>query len=50
LKYGCLEDKELVLLNLARETGERASKISSNLQLLKSKVYGAERDLQGLRL
>eukprot|EP00842_Homolaphlyctis_polyrhiza_P005504 jgi/Hompol1/5955/HPOL_004774-RA len=36
LKYGPLEDKELVLLNLARLTGERASKISTQLQNLKA--------------
>ncbi|KAJ3332667.1 Coiled-coil domain-containing protein 77 [Blyttiomyces sp. JEL0837] len=35
LKYGPLEDRELVLLNLARETGQRAARISSDLQDLK---------------
>ncbi|KAJ3196540.1 Coiled-coil domain-containing protein 77 [Irineochytrium annulatum] len=35
LKYGPLEDRELVLLNLARETGQRVARISSDLQGLK---------------
>ncbi|KAJ3229229.1 Coiled-coil domain-containing protein 77 [Chytriomyces hyalinus] len=35
LKYGPLEDRELVLLNMARETGNRAAQISSDLQGLK---------------
>jgi coiled-coil domain-containing protein 77 len=48
LKYGCLEDKELVLLNLARQTGERAGKISSDLQVLKAKVYSTEKEVQSL--
>ncbi|KAI8911664.1 hypothetical protein EDD86DRAFT_189111 [Gorgonomyces haynaldii] len=48
LKYGSLEDKELVLLNLARLTGERAGKISSELQALKSKVYATEQEVQSL--
>ncbi|KAI8899652.1 hypothetical protein BC833DRAFT_585028 [Globomyces pollinis-pini] len=49
LKYGSLEDKELVLLNLARLTGERASKISSQLQNLKSKIYSTEAEVQSLQ-
>ena len=35
LKYGPLEDRELVLLNLARDTGHKAAQISSDLQNLK---------------
>jgi hypothetical protein len=35
LKYGPLEDRELVLLSIARETGEKAARISSDLQGLK---------------
>ncbi|KAJ3027291.1 UNVERIFIED_CONTAM: Coiled-coil domain-containing protein 77 [Siphonaria sp. JEL0065] len=35
LKYGPLEDRELVLLNLARETGSKAAQISTDLQGLK---------------
>jgi hypothetical protein len=35
VKYDSLEDKELVLLNLARATGERANQISNHLQDLK---------------
>lgn len=50
LKYGCLEDKELILLNLARETGERAGKISSDLQHLKAKVYSTEKQVQSLNI
>ncbi|KAK5673515.1 hypothetical protein QVD99_000955 [Batrachochytrium dendrobatidis] len=48
LKYGPLEDKELVLLNLARLTGERANKISTQLQSLKAKVYATEKEVQDL--
>jgi hypothetical protein len=57
LKYGTLEDKELVLLNLgtavlniARLTGERAGKISNQLQTLKSKIYSAENAVQALAI
>ena len=49
LKYGSLEDKELILLNLgnlklskARITGEKANQISSDLQSIKTKVYQTE--------
>ncbi|KAJ3276464.1 Coiled-coil domain-containing protein 77 [Terramyces sp. JEL0728] len=35
LKYGALEDKELILLNIARLTGEKAGKISQHLQDIK---------------
>jgi coiled-coil domain-containing protein 77 len=35
LKYGTLEDKEMILLNLTRLTGERASKISGQIQNIK---------------
>ncbi|KAJ3201562.1 Coiled-coil domain-containing protein 77 [Entophlyctis luteolus] len=48
LKYGPLEDRELVLLNLARETGHRAAQISSDLQNLKNKVLSTEQDLRSL--
>ncbi|KAJ3304372.1 Coiled-coil domain-containing protein 77 [Kappamyces sp. JEL0829] len=48
LKYGSLEDKEMVLLNLARLTGERASKISRQLQNIKTKVYNTEQAVQSL--
>jgi hypothetical protein len=50
LKYGALEDKELVLLNLARVTGERAGKISNQLQSLKGKIYDAEETIQSLAI
>ncbi|KAH6568662.1 hypothetical protein BASA60_008527 [Batrachochytrium salamandrivorans] len=49
LKFSPLEDKELVLLNLARLTGERASKISTQLQSLKTKVYATEKEVQELK-
>ncbi|ORY48279.1 hypothetical protein BCR33DRAFT_714666 [Rhizoclosmatium globosum] len=48
LKYGPLEDRELVLLNLARETGTRAAQISTDLQGLKNRVLGVENDVRGL--
>ncbi|KAJ3124676.1 Coiled-coil domain-containing protein 77 [Physocladia obscura] len=48
LKYGPLEDRELVLLNLARETSNRAAQISSDLHGLKSKMMNAENDLRTL--
>ncbi|KAI8826843.1 uncharacterized protein EV422DRAFT_549502 [Fimicolochytrium jonesii] len=46
LKYAPLEDRELVLLNIAKETGERVAKMSSDLHGLKAKVYAADRDLR----
>ncbi|KAI8807151.1 hypothetical protein BJ742DRAFT_813626 [Cladochytrium replicatum] len=46
LKYGPLEDKELILLNLAQETGRRAAQISTGLQSLKAKIYATENDLR----
>ncbi|KAJ3417218.1 hypothetical protein HDV05_006424 [Chytridiales sp. JEL 0842] len=49
LKYGPLEDRELVLLSLARETGEKAARISSDLQGIKSKMIAAEQDLRSLK-
>ncbi|KAI9343889.1 hypothetical protein DFJ73DRAFT_941775, partial [Zopfochytrium polystomum] len=48
LKYGPLEDKELILLSLARETSAKATQISTELQGLKTKVLVAERDLRSL--
>ncbi|TPX62336.1 hypothetical protein PhCBS80983_g00448 [Powellomyces hirtus] len=45
LKYAPLEDRELVLLRIAKETGDRVARISSDLHGLKAKVYGVERDL-----
>nr|KAJ3421820.1 Coiled-coil domain-containing protein 77 [Polyrhizophydium stewartii] len=48
LKFGPLEDKELVLLNMARLTGERANRISTQLQTLKSKIYATEKQVQEL--
>ncbi|TPX69535.1 hypothetical protein CcCBS67573_g06820 [Chytriomyces confervae] len=48
LKYGPLEDRELVLLNMARETGNRAAQISSDLQGLKNKILSTENDLRSL--
>ncbi|KAI9352724.1 hypothetical protein BDR26DRAFT_1002869 [Obelidium mucronatum] len=48
LKYGPLEDRELVLLNLARETGSKAAQISTDLQGLKNKVLSTENDLRSL--
>ncbi|KAJ3281843.1 Coiled-coil domain-containing protein 77 [Borealophlyctis nickersoniae] len=48
LRYAPLEDKELVLLNLARETGERVSKISSDLHGLKAKLYSTEEEVRSL--
>ncbi|TPX71511.1 hypothetical protein SpCBS45565_g01048 [Spizellomyces sp. 'palustris'] len=49
LKYAPLEDKELVLLNLAKETGERVGKISSELHGLKAKVYATEEEVRSLK-
>ena len=46
LKFGPLEDKELVLLNLARETGLKAAKISTDLQGYKSKIYNIEKQVE----
>ncbi|KAJ3036047.1 Coiled-coil domain-containing protein 77 [Rhizophlyctis rosea] len=48
LKYSPLEDKELVLLNLARETGERVAKISTGLHGLKAKVHATEEELRSV--
>jgi coiled-coil domain-containing protein 77 len=45
LKFGSLEDKELVILNLARLTGERAGKISSQLSNLKVKGFDTAKDI-----
>ncbi|KAI9204825.1 uncharacterized protein BJ171DRAFT_503751 [Polychytrium aggregatum] len=50
LKYGPLEDKELLLLNIARETGSRAAKMSTDLSNLKAKVYATEKQVQSLAL
>ncbi|KAJ3059687.1 Coiled-coil domain-containing protein 77, partial [Podochytrium sp. JEL0797] len=50
LRYGPLEDRELVLLNLARETGVKAAQISTELQGLKNKVLGVEHDLRSLAI
>lgn len=50
LKYGPLEDRELVLLNLARETSEKAAKISTDLQGLKTKILSTENDVKALTL
>ncbi|TPX36904.1 hypothetical protein SmJEL517_g00870 [Synchytrium microbalum] len=48
LKYGPLEDRELALLNMARETGERAASISTNLQRLKQNLFALEEETQQL--
>ncbi|KAJ3223318.1 Coiled-coil domain-containing protein 77 [Clydaea vesicula] len=48
LKYGPLEDKELTLLDIARQTGLKAEKIASTLSDLKSKVYSTENKLSSL--
>jgi coiled-coil domain-containing protein 77 len=48
LKYGALEERELVLLDLARSTGEKAGKITKELQSLKTKTYMVEQEVQGL--
>lgn len=48
LKFGPLEDRECVLLNMAKETGDRAAKISTELQKLKHKVYEAENEMRSL--
>lgn len=50
LKYDQLEDRELYLMETARATGEKVSKISRNLQFLKSKVYDSENTIQSLRI
>ncbi|KAI9093069.1 hypothetical protein DFS34DRAFT_652657 [Phlyctochytrium arcticum] len=49
LRYAPLEDKELVLLNLAKETGQRVSKISSELHGLKAKIYSTEEDVRSIK-
>ncbi|TPX51280.1 hypothetical protein SeMB42_g00278 [Synchytrium endobioticum] len=48
LKYGPLEDRELALLTMARETGEKASTISTNLQRLKQNLFALEEETQQL--
>ena len=48
LKFGPLEDKELVLLDIARETGLKIEKISSSLSGLKNRIYSAENELRNL--
>ena len=48
LKYGPLEDRELALLSMARETGEKATSISTNLQRLKQNLFALEQDTQEL--
>ncbi|KAJ3171579.1 Coiled-coil domain-containing protein 77 [Geranomyces variabilis] len=45
LKYAPLEDRELVLLKIAKETGDRVARMSSDLHGLKAKVYSADREL-----
>ncbi|RKP16842.1 hypothetical protein ROZALSC1DRAFT_31297, partial [Rozella allomycis CSF55] len=47
-KMKTLDDKELLLLNLAKETGIKASKMSNELRNLKSKMYRLERDAHQL--
>ncbi|KAI8618983.1 hypothetical protein BC830DRAFT_1106272 [Chytriomyces sp. MP71] len=48
LRFAPLEDRELVLLNMARETAIRAAKISTDLSGLKNKILNTERDLRSL--
>ncbi|KAJ3057258.1 Coiled-coil domain-containing protein 77 [Rhizophlyctis rosea] len=48
LKINPLEDKELLLLNLARETGERVAKISTGLHGLKAKVHATEDEIRSI--
>jgi uncharacterized protein YlxW (UPF0749 family) len=43
-----LNDKELMLLNLARETGRKAARVTNELHDLKAKMYKVERDVRQL--
>lgn len=45
LKFGPLEDRELVLLTIAQQTGKKADKIGKEISGLKGKVYGVESKL-----
>lgn len=48
LKFGPVEDREMRLLTIARESGKKAEKISGDLHNLKGKVYDLEWDVQRL--
>lgn len=50
LKFGPLEDRELVLLGIVQETGRKADGIGRELRGVKNKVYGIENQIQGLEL
>ncbi|KAJ3337071.1 Coiled-coil domain-containing protein 77 [Gonapodya sp. JEL0774] len=49
-RWAGLEGKEAELLEMARETGRQADKISTDLHGLKAKVYDIEDDLRNLRV
>lgn len=48
VKFGPLEDREALLLKVAKGTNLRASKTSSELQHLKGKIYEMETNLRSL--
>lgn len=48
LKFGPLEDRELALLEIARNTGQKAEKVQGDLVGLKQKMYQVEQDLRSI--
>jgi len=48
LKFGPLEDREEILLQLAQETGLKAEKVHGELTGLKAKIYRVENEMRSL--
>jgi hypothetical protein len=47
-KVGPIEDRELEYLGIAKETGNRAAKLSNAIHSIKSRLYETERELRAL--